>query len=110
MSTISGALLGINDLAAVQDAIHTCRSKWYNLGLQLGVDEGTLRSFEKDYRHSDDQLREVITTWLKTSKNPTWGALADALNKHVIGEANLAREIQQRYCSKGQPPVHGESI
>ena len=68
----------------------------------------TLDSSRFQYRHRGDLLREVLRTWLTTSKNPTWGALVEALKSPVVGEARLAMELQQKYCSSAQPPVDGE--
>jgi len=102
--------LGIANLAKVFDEIFPCRAKWYNLGLQLQVDVGTLDCFKAQYGDPGDQLREVVRTWLTTSENPTWGAMAEALQSLVIGEAQLAKKLQQKHHCTGQPPVHGEWI
>ena len=106
-STISGALLGITDLATVHNDTYMCRAKWYDLGIQLRVDVGTLDCFKVQYSDPGDQLREVLRTWLTTSESPTWVALVEALETSVIKEARLARELQQKYSSQ-QPPVDGE--
>jgi len=76
--------------------------------MQLRVDVGTLDCFMVKYNDPGDQLREVVKTWLTCSKNPTWRAMIAALESPVIGEARLARELQQKYCSSGQPSVDGE--
>ena len=105
-STVSG--LGINDLTTVFSETLPCRAKWYNLGLQLRVDVGTLDSFKVQYSGPHYQLTQVLETWLTTSDNPTWEAMVEALKSPVIGEARLAMELQQKYCSSAQPPVDGE--
>jgi len=74
------------------------------------VDVGTLDCFKAQYSDPGDQLREVLKTWLTSSKNPTWRAVIDALKSHVIEEAQLARELQQKYCSNEQPSVDGEQM
>jgi len=100
--------LGIANLAKVFNEIFPCRAKWYNLGLQLQVDVGTLDCFKAQYGDPGDQLREVARMWLTTSDNPTWQAMVEALKSPVIEEARLAKELQQKYYSNGQPPVDGE--
>jgi len=100
--------LNTGDLGAVQNAIHSCCTKWYDLGVQLKVPVDTLKTFEIDCQHCSDQLREVITTWLKNGENPTWWAILEALRSPVIGEANLAKKIHQEHCSSAQPPAHGQ--
>ena len=104
--TISGSPLGIADLATILNDIFPCRAKWYNLGIQLRVDLGTLDCF-KHYCDPSDQLREVVRTWLTTSESPTWVAMVDALKSPFIGETRLAMELQRNYYSSGHPPVYG---
>ena len=107
--TVSGGSpLGIADLATVFSDTYPCRAKWYNLGLQLRVDVGTLDCFKIQYSDPGNQLREVLRTWLTSSGNPTWGSMVEALKNPVIDEAQLAKELQQKYCPSGQPPVDGE--
>ena len=113
-STLSGASLGIAHLATVFNDTFPCRAKWYNLGLQLRVDVGTLDSIKAQYDDPGDRLREVMKTWLTTNKNPTWSAIVEALKTPTINNIRLAGYLQQKYCSSGcssgQPPVNGECI
>ena len=69
---------------------------------------GTLDCFKGQYSDPGDQLREVLRTWLTSSGKPTWRGMIEALNSPVIEEALLAKELQQKYCPSGQPPVDGE--
>jgi len=98
--------LGIADLAIVLNEIFPCCTKWFNIGAQLGVGVGILDSVKVQYfdQQYGDQLREVLKVWLKTSENPTWGVIVKTVKSHVIGEGQLAMELQQKYCSSGQPP------
>jgi len=72
------------------------------------MDVGSLDSIMVQYYDPRDQLREVINMWLTTSDNPTWGAMAEALKSPAIGEVQLSMELQQKYCSSGQPPLESE--
>jgi len=99
------ASLGIADLATVLNETFPCCAKWYNLGVQLQVDVGILDCFRIMYIDPRDQLREVLRTWLTTSDNPTWQAMVQALSSPVIKEVRLARELQKKYFSSGQPLV-----
>lgn len=105
---VSGPPLGIAGLATVLSELFPCCAKWYNLGLQLQVDVGSLDRFKVQYTDPGDQLREVIKTWLTTSKNPTWGVIVEALKSPIIEESRLAIKVQQKYCSNSQLPVDGE--
>ena len=100
--------MGIADLANIFSEIFLCRTKWYDLGIQLRLDVGSLDSIKFQYNDPGDQLREVIKRWLTTSETPTWEAIVEALKCPVIGEVLLSMELQQKYCSSGQPPVDSE--
>ena len=79
--------------------LNNVRAKWYNIGLQLGVNVGTLKAIEKQYLNDPtDCLRETLTTWLTElclPSPPTWTNVVDALN--VVGEARLATDLKQKY-------------
>jgi len=64
------------------------------------VDVSSLKTIESMYSDSKDCLREVITEWLKAARpKPTWRSLVDALRRPVVNEANLAAELEAKYCS-----------
>ena len=105
-STVSG--LSLSDLTTVFNHTLPCRARWYILGLRLRMDVRTLDSFRVKYSDPVDLLMQVLKTWLTTSENPTWEAMVEALKSPVIGEARLAMELQQKFCSNAQPPVDGE--
>jgi len=69
---------------------------------------GTLDCLRVQFSDPGDQLREVLRAWVTTSDSPTWGTLAEALRSPVIGENQLAREVQQKYCPDGLQSVQGE--
>jgi len=99
-----GLPLRIADLATLLNALFQCHTKWYNLGIQLRVDMSMLDSIKVQYDDSRDQLREVIKGWLTTSDNPTWEVIVKALRSPVIGEDQLAMQLQQMYHSSSQQP------
>ena len=107
-SPISGRPLTIADLATVINELFPCRAKWYDLGIQLRVDVSTLDSFKVQYDDPSDELREVLKSWLATGGNPTWGVMVEALKRPAVGQARLAVELQQKYCTCRQPPKDGE--
>jgi len=107
-STNTAAPLGIADLRTLINEAFPCRAKWCNLGIQLRVDMGTLDCLRVQFSDPGDQLREVLRAWVTTSDSPTWGTLAEALRTPVIGENQLSREVQQKYCPDGHQAVQGE--
>ena len=92
--------LSIKDLCMVQRAAWDARSKWYNIGLELNIEPGTLDTIKRDNDYCDDQFRAMLTTWLKmvTEPKPTWEALAEALRSPTVGYEHLAEHCMM-------PPV-----
>ncbi len=91
--------LSEKDLIVVLKATHSGRNKWYNIGLELGVESHTLDSIGDRFDDPTDCLREVIKQWLKgVSPQPTWRALVDALRSCVVGEEKLASELEAKHC------------
>ena len=70
------------------------RARWRFIGIELGVDEGTLGAIDKDNRKVDDCLREMITTWLsrcnpKPSRHALTRALQSARVSTTVGMSHL---------------------
>ena len=82
--------LNIKDLDAIKEAAWEARAKWYNIGLKLNIDPGTLDTIKGNYDSIDDQFQAMLTTWLKINPRPTWGALAIALRSRIVGYEQLA--------------------
>ena len=85
------------DLVWLVEQLHPIRSKWYSLGLQLGVSPGDLDAFDKQHKGDcDDILIAVIRKWLtRGSENypPTKRVLANALRSNAVGKPMVARQI-----------------
>lgn len=50
---------------------------------------------------------EMLKTWLKTSKQPTWQNIVGALKSRVVGEPRLASDIETEYCTT--PKASGQT-
>ena len=82
------------DLGSVLEAVWEARSKWYNIGLKLGISVGTLDSIKASNQNSDDYLTAMIKDWLRNGKpKPLWAALAKALKSPMVGYAQLAEQL-----------------
>ena len=55
------------------------RARWRFIGIELGVDEGTLDAIDKDNRKVEDCLREMVILWLRSCKTKP--------SQHVISMA-----------------------
>ena len=83
--------LSTKDLRKVQRAAWDARAKWYNIGLEMDIDPGTLDTIKRDNDNSDDRFRAMLMTWLKmVEPKPTWEALAEALRSPTVGYEHLA--------------------
>lgn len=74
-------------------------SKWFQIGIQLGVSESRLHQIEADHRTSDRCLSEVIIFWLNGNTNAdiTWESLITALEASGVNEKGLAKSLIQKY-------------
>ena len=78
----------------IQDAAWDSREEWYNIGLKLSIDPGTLDVIKKDNAKTNDCFRKMLTTWLKKIQpKPTLAALAEALQSPTVGFGHLAKQI-----------------
>ena len=87
-------VLTITDLRKVQRAAWDSREEWYNIGLELSIDPGTLDVIKKDNAKTNDCFREMLTIWLKmVQPKPTLAALAEALQSPTVGFERLAEQV-----------------
>ena len=87
--------LSTKDLRKVQRAAWDARAKWYNIGLELDIDPGTLDTIKGNCDNIDDRFRAMLTTWLKmVEPKPTWESLAEALRSPTVGYGHLADLIE----------------
>ena len=89
-----------DNLVKVRDLTKEASIQWFDLGLELGLKERTLRIIEAN--HSQDvrvRFREMLSEWLKmVNPPPTWEALIAALKKDSVGLSNVAEKVEEQ-CS-----------
>ena len=95
--------LCLNDLRQVLSELFPVRTKWYNIGLELAVPVETLETIKSE--NKDDLgacLRETLLCSLK-SANPklTWKRITEALASVLVGEGQLAKELEIKLVPKG---------
>ena len=85
----------MDDLASVQRAVWEGRASWYNLGVQLGLDPGTLDAIEQDKRGNPGHcLTEILKKWLSSpGLRPSWSSLARSLRALPVGREDLAKKL-----------------
>ena len=87
------SVLTVKDLKKVRDLVFSARVKWYDIGLELNIDPGTLDSIRYQYQDPKDCLTEMLKEWLKNIEPlPTYKGLAKALSARAVRETALAKE------------------
>ena len=86
----------MDDLASVQSAVWEGCARWYNLGVQLGLDPGTLDAIELDKRGNPGRcLTETLKKWLcSPGLRPSWSSLARSLRALPVGREDLAEKLE----------------
>ena len=91
--------LKATDLGTIHGAVVHAQAKWYEIGLQLGVHSGSLKSIRTDRHSNSEKLGETLEIWLKTAPGkPTWHDIVDALRSHAVGESRIAADVEAKYC------------
>ena len=85
-SAKSSSQLSVIDLKAVAKMVWPARSKWFHIGVELGIDLGTLEAIRNDYCSSKECFTTMLTEWLRMNDPvPSWRALVDALKSKLVG-------------------------
>ena len=80
----------------LKDLVLVRAVEWYDLGLQLGVENAELKVIQKnnpgDLRA---RRREMFEAWLRIAPNPSYQQLVEALLE--VGEINEAGSLCKKY-------------
>ena len=105
--------VSLNDLRTVLEETFAARSKWYYIGLKLGVEASELDAIKKDNPEAvKDCYLEALKCWPKgVVPKPTWAALAEALTSDMVDEGGLAEKLREKYCpaTDKSPNVGGKT-
>ena len=71
-------------------------SRWFMLGVELHVSHATLERIKLDYRQAQECQYHMLHAWI-SSGNATWSKLIAALRSPVLGNLQLAQEIEVKY-------------
>ena len=89
--------LEAEDLGTVHEELYDARSKWYDLGMKLGVKVAVLDRIRQQFSNPSDCLRGVLRHWLQSSPCPTWEEVCAALRSCTVGEHALAQQLEEMY-------------
>ena len=89
------------DLGSLLNQLQSASAKWWEIGLQLGLDHGELAAIQRNHPGDVQRcLSEVIYAWLVSSGETTSEQLALALSQPTIREMELAQEIHPKKGTK----------
>ena len=99
-------IIDITDLCTVIKELtstqHLSCAVWYDLGLQLGLHDNTLRDIRANYEDVAERFRECMSAWLrgedkvKDNDGPSWLSLVVALK--TLEKISIATNIEKIYC------------
>jgi hypothetical protein len=95
-------IIDADSLSLLHHELYDLRSNWFNFGVQLNIDNGTLQSIKRQFTDDVDALREVLTHWLKGT--PTWEELFKALQSRPVGAHDIQRKIEEDQLSSESVP------
>lgn len=82
-----------NNLAELQKLIWEARTKYYNIGLELGLDATTLESIEQSQHHQVEKcFHAVLDACLR--KGITKTMIVDALKSPTVSNDMIADQVQ----------------
>ena len=83
-------------LPKLKDLVLVQTKEWYDLGLQLGVEDTDLDVIQSNNLHNLRACRrEMFKAWLKMTPTPTYQQLIDALM--AVGEVREADTLRKKY-------------
>ena len=94
--------LTIHNLGDVLEAVWEARSKWYNIGLKLGISAGALDSIKASSQNQGECLTAMIKDWLRSGRSESsWGTVAEALKSPMVEYAWLAEQLPPQGTNTG---------
>ena len=83
-----------NDIQKVRNQIWEARVKWFDIGIELGINVNDLKAIKNGANHHDidNCFTDMLLIWLQQT-GATWEALAKALRSKPVGYALLASLI-----------------
>ena len=79
--------------------------EWRKIGIELGVgDLPIIGAHHGSY--SERCLSEVLCSWIRNERNPSWNKLCNALEN--AGLQSKAKKLREKYSSPTTPGTQGE--
>ena len=78
-----------------EQVVPNMATKWFEMGLQLGVNPKDLKTIQHDAKNSKAACIEMFTEWLgNANTEKSWEKVLNALRSRSVGENTLAKNLQ----------------
>ena len=89
------------DLRTICSALGSIKTKWFEVGIQLGIPRNKLLEFKEEH----DPLSAVVDYWIRGNVTESdvpisWPSIVEALKSEYVGEPGLAEQISKKYYPK----------
>ena len=85
------------ELGVLQEALTEITARWYEFGIQLGVESFRLQQFQTYTSNVRFYLNQMLQVWLQKDPPPTIPDLIAALRSHVLSHNGLADKLEKDY-------------
>ena len=93
---MANSQLPLNEIITILTPLE---DKYFQLGIQLGIEAEAIKAIEGNYRMQSRRFSETILLWQnKSTRGQRWSTLADAVQR-VGGYDRLVEELRARYSS-----------
>ena len=97
----------VPDFNDVFGALQGKAAKWDLIGIELNLSADELAIIRADSIGVEQCLIGVLTKWSRRAHPPpTWKVVIEALKTRQVGEAALAKELEDRFAPR-EPPIPG---
>ena len=88
-------VLTLDDIGQVLNRLYHVRTKWLNIGLELGVHIRDLNNIEREGNDDSTRLRKMLSFALNSQQKVTWKQICEALCNPIIGESVYAKRLEE---------------
>ena len=91
--------LSTDDIENVRSEVWEARCKWYDIGIELGLNVSDLDRIRHLFKDDADRcVTEMLTLWLR-NHTATWKQLINSLEHKTVGFTNLAMMVTKNITS-----------
>ena len=104
--------LTTEDTRVILKTLWSARSKWFHVGIELGMDIGDLDAIKTDNIKNVDQcFTDMIIKWLRQKESPpNWTSILSALRSPTVGREDLANIIEEDSWEDNPSSTHFKCI